>query len=440
MPNIVIVGTQWGDEGKGKIVDVFTEHVKVVVRFQGGNNAGHTLVVDGKKTVLHLIPSGALTPGVTCIIGNGVVIDPEILLEEIQALQAKGYLIPTKTRKGDVHSPLLISDKAHVILPYHKRIDYLREQKAGRDKIGTTGRGIGPTYEDKMARMGIRMGELVDPELLRKRLEAIIPEKNYFLKTVLNAEPFSLDEVYEVYVELGKKLAPYVQNTSIVLSEALKKKKNILFEGAQGTSLDVDHGTYPFVTSSNTVAGNACAGSGVGPTAIDGVLGIAKAYTTRVGSGPFPTELFDETGERLRKIGGEFGATTGRPRRCGWLDTVVLRHAARVNGLTGLIVTKLDVLSGFKDLKICDGYRYQGRVLKEFPSSVDVLNACEPVYETVKGWKEDISAIKKFAKLPANARKYLQKIEKLTGVKIIMVSVGPDREQQFLLKNPFAKN
>jgi adenylosuccinate synthase len=423
------VGAQWGDEGKGKIVDVFTEFADVVVRFQGGNNAGHTLVVDGKKTILHLIPSGILNPGVQCVIGNGVVVDPEVCLEEIRMLKAKGLL------KND--KDLAISDTAHVILPYHKKIDILREEKKGTGKIGTTGRGIGPCYEDKMARMGIRMCDLIDPELLRKRLESILPEKNQYIEKILSGTPFTFDEIYRAYVQYGEALKRYVQNSAILLQEAHKKKKKILFEGAQGTSLDVDHGTYPFVTSSNTVAGNASCGSGIGPTQINAVIGVSKAYTTRVGSGPFPTELDDAVGEHLRKEGAEFGATTGRPRRCGWLDLVVLRHAVRVNGLTGLVLTKLDILSGLPEIKICTAYKRRGRVVKEFPGSVDVLKECKPVYETLRGWKEPISGIRKIAKLPSAAQKYLKKIEKCLGVSLAVVSVGPSRNEQIFLKNPF---
>ncbi|HSA58818.1 MAG TPA: adenylosuccinate synthase [bacterium] len=429
MANVVVVGAQWGDEGKGKIVDVFTEFADVVVRFQGGNNAGHTLVVKGAKTVLHLIPSGILNPGVQCVIGNGVVIDPEVCLEEIRTLKSKGLL------KSD--RDLAISETAHVILPYHKRIDVLREEKKGAGKIGTTGRGIGPCYEDKMARMGIRICDLIDPELLKKRLEAVLPEKNLYLERILQGPTFSFDEIYGSYVAFGKALRGYVRNTAILLQEAAQKKKKILFEGAQGTSLDVDHGTYPFVTSSNTVAGNATCGSGIGPTQIQSVIGVSKAYTTRVGSGPFPTELDDPVGEHLRKEGAEFGATTGRPRRCGWLDLVVLRHAVRVNGLTGLVLTKLDILSGLPELKICVAYKRRGRVVKEFPGSVDILDECEPVYEKMRGWREPLSGIRKIANLPLTARSYLKKIERVLGVPIIVVSVGPSREEQIFLKNPF---
>jgi adenylosuccinate synthase len=429
MANVVVVGAQWGDEGKGKIVDVFTEFADVVVRFQGGNNAGHTLVVKGQKTVLHLIPSGILNSGVQCVIGNGVVVDPEVCLEEIRMLKAKGLL------KND--RDLAISETAHVILPYHKRIDTLREEKKGAGKIGTTGRGIGPCYEDKMARMGIRICDLVDPELFRRRLEAVLPEKNLYLERILQGPAFSFDEIYSPYVAFGKALRGYVQNTAMLLQEAGRKKKRILFEGAQGTSLDVDHGTYPFVTSSNTVAGNATCGSGIGPTQIQSVIGVSKAYTTRVGSGPFPTELKDSIGDHLRKEGGEFGATTGRPRRCGWIDLVVLRHAVRVNGLTGLVLTKLDILSGLPEIKMCVAYKRRGQILKEFPGSVDILDECEPVYEKMRGWREPLSGVRKIANLPLTARSYLKKIEKVLGVPIIVVSVGPSRDEQIFLKNPF---
>ncbi len=429
MPSVVVVGAQWGDEGKGKVVDLLTEHADLVVRFQGGNNAGHTIVIKGEKTVLHLIPSGVLTPGVACVIGNGVVIDPEVCLQEISRLQAKGVL------KGK--NRLLISETAHVIFPYHKRIDLLREERKGAGKIGTTGRGIGPTYEDKMARMGIRMGELIDPELLKKRIEAVLPEKNNYIEKILGGTPFTLDEIYGPYCDFGQRLKTYVTNATLVLREAVLKRKKILFEGAQGTSLDVDHGTYPFVTSSNTVAGNACSGSGIGPTAIDSVIGVSKAYTTRVGGGPFPTELDDEIGAHLRKEGAEFGATTGRPRRCGWLDLVVLRHAVRVNGLTGLVLTKLDILSGLSQIKVCTAYRRRGSLVREFPASIEVLEGCEPVYETLRGWKEPLSGIKKRGRLPLAAQRYLKKIEKSLGIPIAIVSVGASRDEHIFIQNPF---
>ena len=430
LPNIVVVGTQWGDEGKGKIVDFFASQADLVVRFQGGNNAGHTMVVEGEKTVLHLIPAGILHRGVRCVIGNGVVVDPEVCLEEIRGLKARGYLATGRE--------LVISEHAHVILPYHKRIDQLREEIRGKGRIGTTGRGIGPAYEDKVGRTGIRMGELADPELFRKRLEEVLPEKNLFIEKVLGGRPFPLEEIFEPYSRFGRELKPLVVNTTLTLGEAIRRGKKILFEGAQGTSLDIDFGTYPFVTSSNTVAGNACTGSGVGPTAIDEVIGVCKAYTTRVGSGPFPTELFDETGRRLQEEGGEFGATTGRPRRCGWLDLVILKHAVRTNGLTGLAVTKLDILSGLKPLQICTGYRRRGKLFEEMPPSVHLLKECEPVYEEAEGWQEPLAQVRALAELPAAARKYLARIEQETGVPIVMVSVGPSREDTIILKNPFS--
>ncbi|MBI2082940.1 MAG: adenylosuccinate synthase [Deltaproteobacteria bacterium] len=431
MSNVVIVGTQWGDEGKGKIVDFFTEKADLVVRFQGGNNAGHTLVVAGQKTILHLIPSGVLHPQVTCIIGNGVVIDPQVCLQEIRDLKSRGYL-----KKED---QLFISENAHVIFPYHREIDLLREERRGKSKIGTTGRGIGPAYEDKVARMGIRMQELVSPERLKKRLEEVLPEKNLYIEKILGGRPQSFQEVFESYLQDGKELKKYVTNTSILLDQEIRQKKNILFEGAQGTSLDVDSGTYPFVTSSNTVAANACVGSGIGPKSIDEVIGVCKAYTTRVGGGPFPTELQDEVGKRLQEKGGEFGATTGRPRRCGWLDLVVLRHAVRANGLTGLVVTKLDVLSGLKTLKVCVAYKYRGEFFREMPSSVEILQECEPVYDEMKGWEENLEGVKRLSDLPKAARTYLERIEKESGVPLSLISIGPSRDQYILIKDPFTR-
>ncbi len=429
MSNIVIVGTQWGDEGKGKIVDFFTSHADVVVRFQGGNNAGHTLVVDGKTTILHLIPSGVLHPKKTCLIGNGVVIDPKVLLEEITTLKKAGFLKNPKT--------LRISHLANVILPYHRAIDQLRELAKGKEKIGTTGRGIGPCYEDKVARRGIRMADFIDPPIFRKRLESILPERNAYIERVLQGPSISLEQILEEYLPLAEAVRPYVEETGNKFLEWGAKRRNILFEGAQGTSLDVDHGTYPYVTSSNTVAGFASCGSGLGPTQIDQVVGVAKAYTTRVGGGPFPTELEDSTGEYLREKGGEYGSTTGRPRRCGWLDLVVIRHAKQVNGLTSLVLTKLDVLSGLKKIKICTGYRLKGKIRQTVPATVEELEAVKPVYQEVPGWKEDLTGITRWRQMPSAAKKYVEKVQRLLELPITSVSLGPSRQQHIVLKNPF---
>lgn len=429
MPNIVIVGTQWGDEGKGKIVDYFTAKADVVVRFQGGNNAGHTLVVDGQTTILHLIPSGILHSKKICIIGNGVVVDPKILLEEIQTVKKIGCLKDPKT--------LRISDTAHVILPYHQVIDRLREAARGKDKIGTTGRGIGPCYEDKVARRGIRMGEFINPKLFEVRLAGVLKERNDYIKKVLGGKGFTVKSLLKEYLPLARAIKPYVTDTGELVWEKLQKKKSILFEGAQGTSLDVDHGTYPFVTSSNTVGGYAACGSGVGPGQIDQVLGIAKAYTTRVGSGPFPTELSNSMGEFLRSQGGEFGATTGRPRRCGWLDLVVIKHAMRVNGLTSITITKLDVLSGLKKIKICTGYRLRGKSLKNVPNTVEDLEKVKPIYVEVPGWEEDLSKLTRWRDIPPAAKRYVEKVQKMLGIPITSISVGPGREQHIMLKDPF---
>lgn len=428
MSNIVIVGAQWGDEGKGKIVDMFTEYADLIVRFQGGNNAGHTIVVDGEKTVLHLIPSGILHPNKKCIIGNGVVVDPEVLIEEIDALKKKGRFDDER---------LLISEDAHIIMPYHKKIDVAMESIRGARKIGTTGRGIGPAYEDKTARTGLRFADLMDEKVFRDKLKFALMEKNQILSNLFHQSGFELHDIYDSYMQYAVRLGRYVTNTSIYINDEIKKGKKIMFEGAQGTLLDVDHGTYPYVTSSNTVAGGACSGSGVGPTHIDKVIGISKAYTTRVGEGPFPTELNDATGDWLREKGQEFGATTGRPRRCGWLDVIVLRHAARVNGLSGMAITKLDILSGLSKIKICTGYRFEGRIYNEFPSNPRVLNGAEPLYEEMDGWAEDLSSVKDIDSLPSNTKKYLKRIEELSGVETTLVSLGVERDQTILIKNPF---
>ena len=428
MSNIVIVGTQWGDEGKGKIVDLLAEYADMVVRFQGGNNAGHTMVVEGEQFISHLVPSGILQKKI-CLIGNGVVVDPSVLLEELDKLNNKGI---------DVGPNLLkISEKAHVIMPYHKQIDLAREKMKGDQKIGTTGRGIGPCYEDKASRRGIRFVELIDAEVFKETVHAVLEEKNFYLKHYLSAEPLDPEPIVQQYRGYAERLAPHVVNISIVMNQAVKAGKQILFEGAQGTHLDIDHGTYPFVTSSNTVSGNACCGAGIGPKEITGVIGIVKAYTTRVGRGPFPTELFDEIGDTIQKKGAEFGATTGRKRRCGWLDTVLLQNAVRLNGLTGLVITKLDVLDGLESLKICTGYEYNGETLYDFPANLKIIGACKPVFETLPGWPEDISGLRKLEDLPKNARRYLDRIEELLETPIDIVSVGPGREETIIVNHPF---
>jgi len=434
MPNVVVIGAQWGDEGKGKVVDLLTEHAQVVVRFQGGNNAGHTLVVAGQKTVLHLIPSGILHQGKICVIGNGVVIDPAVLMKEIDTLKERGFL------KDD--GQLLISDNAHVIFPWHKQLDLYREKARGVGAIGTTGRGIGPAYEDKVARRGIRVRDLLNTERLRKRIEERLPGVRDELRELCraaNEPPPELDaqKLQEEFTALGERLRPHVSDVSLYLSGQVQRGARILFEGAQGTLLDVDHGTYPFVTSSNCVAGNAAVGSGLGPTAIDKVMGISKAYTTRVGGGPFPTELTDETGDRLRKVGDEFGATTGRPRRCGWLDGVVLRYAVRVNGLWGMALTKMDVLSGLKTLQICNAYELDGKRITELPGDYEDLARVKPIYETLQGWDEKLAGVRTFEDLPENAKRYVRRVEEISGVPVICISVGADRGETVLLQNPF---
>lgn len=425
---IVIVGAQWGDEGKGKIVDILTENADIVVRFQGGNNAGHTVIVDGQKYIFHLIPSGILHPGKKCVIGDGVVVDPEVLLKEIEVLKEKGLFRP---------EDFLISKNAHLIMPYHKRLDIARERLRGDNKIGTTGRGIGPAYEDKVSRCGIKCGDLLNEEDFRLKLKANLLEKNHYMKTILHEEGFEIHQIYHNYMGVAAVLAPHIKNTSKFLDEAIKANKSILFEGAQGTLLDVDHGTYPFVTSSNTVAGEASTGSGIGPSRIDSVIGITKAYTTRVGEGPFPTELSGAEADRLREQGGEYGATTGRPRRCGWFDAVALRYSARINGLDGLVVTKLDVLDTLSELKICTSYIYKGEKLDEFPTELSILSNCEPVYETVQGWLAPTQGIKSFKDLPKKAQAYVKRLEELTGVEVVIVSVGANRDDAIIMKNPF---
>jgi adenylosuccinate synthase len=426
---VVAVGAQWGDEGKGKIVDWLAPRADLVVRFHGGNNAGHTLVVNGEKTVLHVVPAGVLQPGTINLIGPGVVVDPEVLLGELDALSARGVLRdPSRVR---------VSGRAHVILPWHQAQDLAREEKAGERAIGTTGRGIGPTYEDKVARRGIRVADLLDAKLVRERLEQIAPAKNFELTQYYRWKAVDVDDLFAKCVEWGRRLEPYVDHTGRILDHALREGKSVLFEGAQGTFLDIDHGTYPYVTSSNCVAGAACTGAGVGPTRIDRVLGITKAYATRVGGGPFPTEETGEVGERLRAAGSEFGATTGRPRRCGWLDVVMLREAVTVNGLTGIAVNKLDVLSGLSEIPIATAYRIDGKLTHEFPMTLAEVARAEPVYESQPGWTETLSSARRMEDLPAAARRYVERIETLVGVPIEILSIGPGRDETIVRSDPF---
>ncbi|MCH7518574.1 MAG: adenylosuccinate synthase [Candidatus Dadabacteria bacterium] len=430
MPNIVVIGAQWGDEGKGRIVDVISEKVDIIVRYQGGNNAGHTIVIGDEKVILHHLPSGILRQGKLSVIGNGVVVDPKVLLQEINELNSAGYSADEKNLK--------ISDRAHVIMPYHREIDLARESMNGKAKIGTTGRGIGPVYEDKAARRGIKFADLIDPDSLSARLKEVFEERNAYLTKVLGGNPLNFEEILEEYAEYGRELKRFSCDVSTLLNESISKGQNILFEGAQGALLDIDFGTYPYVTSSSAGSGGASTGSGVGPTKIDTVLGIAKAYTTRVGEGPFPTEILGELGEELRQAGGEFGATTGRSRRCGWFDAFALKYAAQTNGISWLALTKLDVLSGFEKIHICVGYRYKGEQLSSFPSNNQVLKDIEPIYEEMAGWKEDISEAKDISELPIQARKYLEKLEETTGVPIYTVSLGPSREKIIFLNEIFS--
>jgi len=429
MPAVVVVGSQWGDEGKGKVVDLFADQADVVVRYQGGNNAGHTVVVDGRKTILHLVPSGVLHQGKTCVIGNGVVIDPEVLFQEIDELRQRGHLLEEASLK--------ISDRAHLIMPYHRAIDLARERLRGEGRIGTTGRGIGPTYEDKMARIGIRMADLFDDQTFTEALRRTIEEKNLYLDKMLSEQALDFDAIHKEYCGYRTRLAPYVTDTGIFLYDALRQRKRILLEGAQGTLLDVDHGTYPFVTSSNTAAGGVCTGTGMAPSQITAVVGIAKAYTTRVGSGPFPTELLDDIGKKLRQDGDEYGATTGRPRRCGWFDAVVVRYAVRLNGINGLALTKLDVLTGVDPIRVCTAYELNGRRLENFPASGAALRNLKPIYEELPGWGEPLNRARCLADLPANARAYIRRLEELTGAPMFVVSVGAGRDQTIVLRNPF---
>lgn len=427
MANVVAIGTQWGDEGKGKIVDFLTETADAVVRFQGGNNAGHTLYVKDRQLILHLIPSGILYGDKICMIGNGVVIDPKVLLQEIDNLKEHEILADPER--------LIISEKANLIMPYHKAIDLAREENKGKKRLGTTGRGIGPCYEDKVSRKGIRVVDLKDPEGLKHKIEENVKEKNFYLTQFLNADPVDSKDIFEEYMEMAGRLIPYIKDVSIELDKAIKNNKKILFEGAQGTHLDIDHGTYPFVTSSNTVAANAATGAGIGPSHLHHILGVMKAYTTRVGAGPFITELKDEIGEYIQKKGQEFGATTGRKRRCGWLDLVMVMESKRLNGLNSLAITKLDVLSGIEKLRVCVGYRLDGKLIQSRPATLKDIEGCEPVYEELSGWKENISWAKSMDDLPVQAKRYIAFIEEITELPVSIVSVGPSRKQTIVLKD-----
>nr|NJM04082.1 adenylosuccinate synthase [Desulfobacula sp.] len=428
MGNTVIVGAQWGDEGKGKIVDLLSEHADFVVRFQGGNNAGHTMVVNGKEIISHLIPSGIIQQK-KCFIGNGVVVDPFVLLDEIDYLLKNGIDASAKMLK--------ISNRAHLIMPYHRKIDSAREEKIGAQKIGTTGRGIGPCYEDKAARRGIRFCDLLDMDLFKEKVRAVLDEKNFYLQHYFKTETLDPETLIREFEGVRDRLIPYIDDVSVILDEGIKNGKTLLFEGAQGTHLDIEHGTYPFVTSSSVVSGNAANGSGVGPACFDEIIGIVKAYATRVGEGPFPTELFDDIGDKLQKTGSEFGATTGRKRRCGWIDMVVLRNAAKLNSLSGLALTKLDVLDDLDEIKICTAYEYKGKTITNFPAEIKTLQECTPVYETRPGWKQNISKVREFKDLPVNAKKYLARLEELSGVKIKIISVGPGREATIIKERIF---
>lgn len=428
MSTVVVVGTQWGDEGKGKITDYLAETAEVVARYQGGNNAGHTIIFGGNKYKLHLIPSGIFYQDKTCVIGNGMVIDPKAFVAELEYLH--GFGVSTKNLK--------VSNRAHVIMPYHIKLDSVEEESRGQNKIGTTRKGIGPAYMDKAARIGIRVADLLDREEFERKLERNLAEKNRVLEKLYDTTGFDLKEVLEEYLGYAEIMRPYVADTSVVLNDSIDNGNRVLFEGAQGVMLDIDQGTYPYVTSSNPIAGGVTIGSGVGPTKIHQVIGVAKAYTTRVGDGPFPTELHDATGDQIREVGAEYGTTTGRPRRIGWFDSVVVRHARRVSGVTGLAITKLDTLTGLDTLRICTSYRYKGEVVESFPASLKILAQCEPIYEDLPGWHEDITGIRNINDLPENARHYIERITQLTGIPLSIFSVGPDREQTNIVRGIYS--
>lgn len=427
MPNIVVVGTQWGDEGKGKIVHLLAKDADVIVRYQGGANAGHTVIDHRARYTFHMIPSGIVHPGKTCILGNGMVIDPAALIEEIELLESQRIVVRER---------FLISHRAHLILPYHRAIERANENLKGPRRIGTTGRGIGPSYSDKMARIGIRMGDLLDPNVFRAKLQANLAEMNLFFNRVYDAKKMDIEKIFETYCHYGKGLERHIVDVSFVINDAIDDSKTVLFEGAQGTHLDVDHGTYPFVTSSSSTAGGACTGTGVGPTRINGVVGVTKAYATRVGSGPFPTELNGKAGEGLKTRGQEFGATTGRPRRCGWYDAVAVKYSVRVNGLSSLAVTKLDVLDGEREIKICTSYRHQGKQYTDVPLYEAIFDSCEPVYEAMEGWGTPTSGVTSYQQLPEQAQRYIERIEQLAGCKVDIVSTGSREDETIILRNP----
>ena len=427
MASVIIVGTQWGDEGKGKIVDYLAENCEYVVRSQGGSNAGHTVVVDNIKYKLRLLPSGILHKDKVCVIGNGVVIEPKVFLSEIDSLIEKKVNI----------SNLKISDRAHVLMPYHKILDELQEEDLGENKLGTTKNGIGPCYMDKSSRLGIRIVDLMNKETFAKKLKFNVELKNKLLKKLYNHEGVNYDELLKEYLEYADRLRPYVADTTTILNKAIKEKKNILFEGAQATMLDLDHGTYPFVTSSYPAAGGACTGSGVGPRKIDNVIGVVKAYSTRVGEGPFPSELFDDVGQLIRDKGGEYGTVTGRPRRCGWLDACVVKYASYVNGLDSIAITRLDILDELDKLKICVAYKYNGEILEGYPADLDILSKVEPVYEEFEGWKTSTRDIREYDKLPENAKKYLKRLSEVIETDISIVSVGAGRDETIIVKKIF---
>ena len=425
MTSVVVVGTQWGDEGKGKITDFLSQDAEVIARYQGGDNAGHTIVIDGKKFKLHLIPSGIFFPEKISVIGNGVVVNPKSLVKELEYLHAEGVSTDS----------LRVSDRAHVILPYHIKLDQLQEAAKGDNKIGTTNKGIGPAYMDKAARVGIRIADLLDNEVFAERLKTNLAEKNRLFTKMYGSEGLSFDDIFEEYYAYGQQIKQYVTDTSVILNDALDAGKRVLFEGAQGVMLDIDQGTYPFVTSSNPVAGGVTIGSGVGPSKINKVVGVCKAYTSRVGDGPFPTELSDEVGERIREVGHEYGTTTGRPRRVGWFDSVVMRHSRRVSGITNLSLNCIDVLSGLDTVKICVAYDLDGKRIDYYPASLEQLKRCKPIYEELPGWEEDITGCRSLDELPENARNYVRRVGELVGVRISTFSVGPDREQTNILES-----